>query len=37
MYAFGFCNEAKFYVSSETTKQLLVNSGVSESQVIVSA
>ncbi|WP_026887893.1 leucine-rich repeat domain-containing protein [Clostridium beijerinckii] len=37
MYAFRFCNEAKFYVSSETTKQLLVNSGVSESQVIVSA
>ncbi|WP_270565866.1 leucine-rich repeat protein [Clostridium beijerinckii] len=35
--AFRFCNEAQFYVSSETTKQLLVNSGVSESQIIVSA
>ncbi|EKQ56112.1 MULTISPECIES: leucine-rich repeat domain-containing protein [unclassified Clostridium] len=37
MDAFRFCDKAKFYVSSETTKQLLVDSGVSESQIIVSA
>ncbi len=35
--AFEFCDKSKFYVGSEATKQLLVNSGVSESQVIVSA
>jgi hypothetical protein len=34
--AFLYCTNAKFYVKSETIKHLLINSGVSASQIIVS-